>query len=232
MNVQLLIPVHNINTVHKLILFQKCLFYLDSFDLDRHAFIDKTVTENIIELLVHHRFTIHSNCPLPEWEKVKYAYDLLEGPYIAICHQDDFWLEKKLDLQLKYINNVPIVVSSYLLNKDHFENKECCLRVCVLHHDEQYGLVDCMPSTWLLNKTLLPTLPIPFFARYCSDLACLLAIGQVGPIEIIRTPLVFYNEHLENQGTTIPRSEVEAGRQQLRNYAKTVKRPVLNYHWS
>ncbi len=236
MNVQLLIPVHNINTVHKLILFQKCLFYLDSFDLDRHAFIDKTVTENIIELLVHHRFTIHSNCPLPEWEKVKYAYDLLEGPYIAICHQDDFWLKDKLNHQLRYIQQSPLCMTSFIYSyKDRTMPHQRAMReIAVPAIDSEIGLWNCMPSTWVLNKSKLPTLPIPYNngSTMCMDQAIAMAISQMGPIEVVRMPFVIYNDLGLNQWHSASKEEHLKARHDLKSFFHSIPRPQLNYHWS
>jgi hypothetical protein len=231
MKVQLLMPCHAIDTVYKQHLFHKCLCYLDNYDLDRHAFVDNTVSPQDVELLVHHYFTIHHTEQNTEWGKVQEAYDSMSGPYIAICHTDDYWIEGKLDAQLKYIQKYPIVVTGYILNKDRFEQREYCLRPRVLTHNEQYGLVDCMPSTWLLNKTLVPTLPIPFFAPYCVDLGVLLAISIIGPIAVIKNSWILYNEHNNNQGVNTCASKVEEGRNALRTYAKTIPRPKLVYYW-
>lgn len=230
MKTQLLLPYKHTKNPHSIYLLHKCLAILDSFELERHVFADQ-LTHDEGKLFTHYRFQIHEGYNRGEWRTVKEAYDLLEGPYIAICHADDYWIQGKLDAQLKYITTNAIVTTSYLLNKDHFEQVEYCLRRCVLHHDVNYGLVDCMPSTWLLNKEKLPTLPVPFFARYCTDLAVLMAIAQQYPIVVLNYPFVFYNEHTNNQGNSIPKTEVEAGRNQLKSYVKTCQRPVLKYYW-
>jgi hypothetical protein len=174
--------------------------------------------------------------PVKEWPKVKAVYDESTADLVAICHQDDFWLKDKLNHQLRYIQQSPLCMTSFIYSyKDRTMPHQRAMReIAVPAIDSEIGLWNCMPSTWVLNKSKLPTLPIPYNngSTMCMDQAIAMAISQMGPIEVVRMPFVIYNDLGLNQWHSASKEEHLKARHDLKSFFHSIPRPQLNYHWS
>ena len=162
--------------------------------------------------------------PLGEWNAVEQAYNESTVDYVAICHQDDYWLKDKLTHQLRVIGNHKLCLTGFIYNFPDYRGKHqrCTREWAIPNIDSYLGLWNCMPSTWLLNKKTLPILPIPYDngITHCMDQAIAMAIGDV---IAIRNPYVIYNDISTNQNSQVNPEIIKRAQQQLARYFLTQK---------
>jgi len=232
MNAAILTMVHKLETPFKLRVWTEVLSHLADQSAPVYLFADRETPEYLLNWVrqTYPQFHIDADSPLAEWPKCRYAYQQIPADYIAICHQDDFWVGGKIMEQLKWIHDSPLVTTAYLQCDYNDWGQIRTLWKYPYKHSE-YGLIDCMPSTWMINKKIVKEIPNPFSSRICTDLGIAIAINQLGSIQVIKMPYVIYHDHLQNGWNTLPKEEIEEGRNQLKAYAKSVSYNInLNYH--
>ena len=200
---EVIMPVHEINTPVRYNLFIQACFYLHLHHRPVTVVLDQEEPEGIYAVMKYFKFKEVTVQPksqyAKEWDKIKAVYDQSTAKYIAICHADDYWMEDKVHQQLKYIWSVPMVMSSYLIMEPHkFPGQWGRLAVQTPYIHAELGLFNCMPSMWMLNKRYVPELPIPYDAITALDLGIALMIAQQGPITVLREPTMIWNHHLDN----------------------------------
>ena len=204
--VAILMMAHNIDTPLKKDLFARSTYQLSLLNYPKTLWCDETVSENIIEIAERNKFTIVRNCPNTEWSKFRYAYDHTDADYVAICHSDDIWIQGKLEAQLKYIDKAALVMTGVLIQNyytktpDHPVMWQAAIHFRSPQILGDLGIVDCLPSTWLLNKRFVQSIPDPFQETFGKDCAIATMIAaECGPVISIKEPFVIYNEHEDNQ---------------------------------
>ena len=99
-----------------------------------------------------------------------------------------------------------------------------------IHKD--LGIVNCMPSMWLLNKHVVPELSIPFKEITAVDLGIIMTIGQLGMIPVIRQSYMIWWQ-LSDSTTHSMHGTPEWG-QAIRaqvELAKQLYPPIFKYVW-
>jgi len=241
MNVEIIMPLHDIDTPKKWAFFEETCYCLSRSGVPVHIYADNTVQvrdqNNPFDLIKKYGFILTENAPDTEWGKVTWAYAQSKEKYVAICHADDFWIERKMEYQMKYIHDAAMVLSSYIVHEPfHIKNEiqKGCVRIDTPQIHSKYGIYFAMPSMWLLNKTKIPEMVIPFKAATAIDLAVALTNCQYGTVFVVRKPLLIWNDHLENGTHKFSVSntvDCEDALQKLEGYAKTLPQPNLKYVW-
>jgi hypothetical protein len=169
-------------------------------------------------------FQYQEGYPLGEWNAVKQAYDESTAEYVAICHQDDYWLKDKITHQLRVIGDHKLCMTAFIYSFPDYKKKHQRLirEKAIPNIDGRLGLWNCMPSTWLLNKKTLPTLSIPYDngITYCMDQAIAMSIGD---IVAIRDPYVIYNDISSNQNSQSHPEIILRAQNRLAHYFLTQK---------
>jgi hypothetical protein len=239
-NVEIIMPLHALDSESKQHFFRECCHWLSKTGAPVHVYTDKSVQViekfDPFEILDVYGFRISENSPNTEWGKVAWAYEQSKAKYVAICHADDYWIERKLEYQMKYIHDAAIVFSSYIAYEPVFimDNGKPggIFRVDTPSVHSNFGIYYVMPSMWLINKTKVPEIKIPFQAVTAIDLAAALTICQYGPAYVIRQPLMVWNDQHTNGTHTFQNTPYwEDAVHKAIEYAKTMPQPNLKYVW-
>lgn len=173
-----------------------------------------------------------------EWNKVFQGVNDSTADAVTICHADDIWLDNKIQTQLKYINSASLVLTSFIhfhynyhhKIMDYTQNMRKTCHIAIPQIDNEIGLWNCMPSTWMVNKHKVKKLVDPYTRTIaCFDQAVAMSLKQYGDIHVIQTPYVIYSDHNNNQWYSL---EKEKTREQLKQYYQSQIKPLkLLYHW-
>lgn len=202
--VHIIMPCHDISTPAKFELFERSTFQLSFEPYPKTLWCDPTVTPEIKAIAKKNGFIIRDTTLDTEWGKVRQAYRETDAEYIAICHADDIWLRDKLKHQLPIAQNAAMVLTPYVVYNDYKEKKNAFMFTQQMEIRspvivDKYGIVDCMPSSWLINKSLVSEIPDPFQETFGKDCAIVSLMTQIGPVIVTKDPGVIYHEHGDNQ---------------------------------
>lgn len=179
-------------------------------------------------------FVVWEDCPLPEWEKARYGYDRIKAKAIAICHQDDCWIAGKMAEQMRYIDRAALVTCAYIHQIHPDETTQSMVPQTVIKHpivDPRYGVVESMPSTWIINKQRVPHIPEPFKEVFGQDCAIASAIGsKYGPIISVDKPLAIYNDHGGNQWYDSNHERFKLAMDCIHNYVKSLPIETIQFY--
>ena len=136
------------------------------------------------------------------------ALEKCRGDYITFLDVDDLWLEKKLELQIKYFKNFPDSILIYsdgydMYNSNKTKNKfSSNFNVSPKQGDIFKDLININFINW---QTVMINVKLSknklFFNNeltYAEDYDLLLKLSLIGKIRYIDKPLIYYRYHDNN----------------------------------
>ncbi len=160
-------------------------------DIHFSMIYDETTPQSILDIGTKYKFELikspkfDNDCSKYEWAINQSKYD-----YVSICNSNDYYFPNKIHLQMQYIKpDVVISTCGYIIMLNDFPQL-----YNFIHKDQNFIVSGIIPSTWLINKTLLKDkLYFPFRGKYHWDLIAYLEITLFGKVQALNYPLVFYN---------------------------------------
>ncbi len=127
-----------------------------------------------------------------------------KGDYIALCDDDDLWMENKIEIQLKYLLNEKIVCSNGNVINEF--DKVIYRAVNNFDNDFYIGLSDLLIDDRVLTSSVLTTRRVleecglfdENLGNRSEDYALWLKIAQKHEIKYINKILISYRKHQNN----------------------------------
>lgn len=222
-NVKGMCLVHNVESELKRRLFELTLHALSQAEIETTIFPSSETSSSIIQLInrtKHVKLGDEQNGG--EWEAFRAAYESVNADLVAVCHQDDQWVHPKIREQVRImnLNSTPLSITSYILIEDPRNHRVNPTSLQEPQFHSEYGLINCMPSTWILNKRIVDSIPDPFGPIACKDIGIGIELSQIAPIEALLKPFTLYNNHHQNGWNGLADNFIDEGRKALKILAE------------
>ena len=134
------------------------------------------------------------------------AVSLCSGAFIALCDQDDIWLEDKIRLQVKNIGAAALIYHDSAFMSEEGQplesNISSILRMYEGNSSLPFLFYNCISGHSMMMKAGLREKFMPLNKNYFHDWSIAFAAAENGGIKYIDQALVKYRQH-ENSNTDI-----------------------------
>lgn len=135
--------------------------------------------------------------------KHEFLYNDSKADYVMICQDDDIPVMNSLLIKECAIEKYVCVTNGWLCYQET-DIGYIPAFYAEPHFDKQYIMTDCLPSTWYLNKHLMPKLPIYKEADRHWDIFTSVGFFRYGSICLVKMPLTVYYRHNQSASTLCP----------------------------
>jgi len=154
------------------------------------------------------------------------ATSLCRGEFIALCDQDDIWLENKLEIQFNEIGaNTLIYHDSEFINENGVSLEKRMSDVINMYSgnsSKPFLFFNCLSGHAVLFKKELIEYSLPFPKEIFHDRWLAYTATNIGSIKYIDKSLVRYRQH-ENSDTNILKLKRNKAENAIHGNAKIVK---------
>jgi hypothetical protein len=206
--IETILTIHKCDTSLRKYLFGLCVISIkqQGIDMNLRLIYDKQTPQECIDLCKRSGFSIEL---FPEdtieqniTNKLEWAYNNSTADIVFIIQDDDIWTVMKAKEQLQVMKaDVSCVTCNSLRVFNKPEGTIFYLYTMFPHRDKRLYFADSLPSTWCLNKRLMPKFPLLKRGNLEWDILSSSLFFKYGHVVSLNDGLVIYNVHDSNAYT-------------------------------